>query len=225
MLLNYLNNKSFTLIIQSLIRPNGRAVVTALQFQKLLRHFLKSLSSVFPNLRLWVVGTSGTTAIEFSLMAIPLFTLTLAIIELGLMFSAATMLEGATSKAARLIRTGQVQQAAASPAAQEEMFRDELCRRAVVLIECNEIAVEAIDVGSFSDSGNFAAQYDGDGNLVSSGFDAGGVSSVILIRTAYRYTLMTPLVNMLMGENGTGTRYFTSTIALQTEPYEFDVDG
>ena len=175
--------------------------------------------------RTWLRDDSATTAIEFSLIAIPFFTLILSIIELGLMFSAATMLEGATGKAARLVRTGQIQQAAGDAASQEQLFRDELCRRAVVLVQCNEIEVEAINVGSFSDSDNFAAQFDGDGNLVSSGFDAGGVSSVILIRTAYRYTLMTPFVNLLMGENGTGTRYFTSTVALQTEPYEFDVNG
>ena len=141
------------------------------------------------------------------------------------MFSAATMLEAATGKASRLIRTGQIQLATPNPASQEQLFRDELCRRAVVLVKCNEIEVEAINAGSFSNSSSFAAQFDADGNLVSSGFDPGGVSSVILIRTAYRYRLMTPLVNLLLGENGTGTRYFLSTVALQTEPYEFDVNG
>ena len=174
--------------------------------------------------RTWLRDDTATTAVEFSLIAIPFFTLILSIIELGLMFSAATMLEGATGKASRLVRTGQIQQAAADAASQEQLFRDELCRRAVVLIDCNEIEVEAINVGSFA-GGGVAAEFDGDGNLVSSGFDAGGVSSVILIRTAYRYTLMTPFVNLLLGESGTGTRYFLSTVALQTEPYEFDVNG
>jgi len=177
------------------------------------------------NIRAWIKGTSGTTAIEFSLIAIPLFTLTLSIIELGLMFSAATMLEAATGKAARMVRTGQIQQASNNPEAQEQLFRDELCRRAVVLVDCGEIEVEAINVGSFSNSNSFIPQFDADGNLESSGFDPGGVNDVILIRTAYRYTLMTPFVNLLLGEGGTGTRYFLSTIAMQTEPFEFIVDG
>jgi len=176
-------------------------------------------------LRKFTRDISGTTAIEFSLIAIPLFTLVLAIIEMALMFASASILEGATGKAARLIRTGQVQQASADPAAQEQMFRDELCRHAAILVDCDEIEVESTNVGSFGDSNNFAVQFDAGGNMVSSGFDTGGVSSVILIRTAYRYTLMTPLVNLLLGENGSGTRYFMSTVALQTEPYEFDVNG
>ena len=44
-------------------------------------------------------------------MAIPYTILSVAIIEIAIMYSAAAMLEGATGAASRLIKTGQIQQA------------------------------------------------------------------------------------------------------------------
>jgi len=164
----------------------------------------------------------GTAAIEFALLAIPYFTLSLAVIEMAFMFTAASMLEGATSGAARLIRTGQVQQATTDASVQEQMFRDAVCQLAVVLVDCNEIDLEVVNITNFSDFSQFNAQFDADGNLVSRGFNAGDINDVIMIRTAYRYTLMTPFIGSLLGEGTTNTRTFVSTIVFQTEPYEFN---
>jgi len=158
-------------------------------------------------------------------MAIPFFTLTMSIIELGIMFSAASLLEGATGSASRLIRTGQIQQSTSDPTAQQEIFMEALCNAAPVLINCAEIDLEVLNIGSFGSFDSFQAQRDLDGNIQSQGFDAGGVSNVILIRVGYRYQLMTPLIGSLLGQNGTGTQYFISTIVLQTEPYEFQGEG
>ncbi|MDB2682932.1 pilus assembly protein [Alphaproteobacteria bacterium] len=169
----------------------------------------------------WLKDSSGTTAIEFALLAIPFFTLTLAIIEMAIMFTTASVLEGATGSTARLIRTGQIQQGAANPTAQEEMFRDAFCGNITALVKCSDVEIEVVNMGSFGSYNSNLPQFDGNGDLVSRGFDAGGVSDVILIRAGYRYRLMTPFVNMLLGEGSTGTRYFMSTIVLQTEPYEF----
>lgn len=163
----------------------------------------------------------GSTAIEFAIVAIPFIYMLVAIIELSLMFTSASLLEASTSAAARQIRTGAIQQAAATPAEQEALFRDELCERATVLMSCDEIEIESINISSFGSYDDYLPQFDDDGNLVSQGFDAGGVSDVILIRSFYRYTFMTPLIGQFLGEGGTGTRPFTSTIVLQTEPYEF----
>ncbi len=169
----------------------------------------------------WLHDLSGTTAIEFAFMSIPFVTLTMSIIEMAIMFSTASILEGATGSAARLIRTGQIQQATSDPAGQEQMFRDAICRHAAALVNCDNVDIEVTNIGTFGSYDSYQPQYDADGNIDSRGFDAGGVSNVILVRTGYRYTLMTPFINMLLGEHGTGTRYFMSTIVLQIEPYEF----
>jgi Flp pilus assembly protein TadG len=82
-------------------------------------------SKMLKQFRKWRGRESGTTAIEFSLLLMPYLMLSLGIIELSVMFTAASVLEGATGSAARLIRTGQLQQGGSvNP---ESEFRDAMC--------------------------------------------------------------------------------------------------
>lgn len=160
----------------------------------------------------------GSTAIEFSLLFIPYLFLTLGIIELSLMYTSATLLDGATSSASRMIRTGQVQQSGSDNP--EQLFRDAICAYATVLINCNEVLIEVIPMDSYADFDGMAPQFDGDGNFVPQGFDAGASNGRVLIRTVYTYSMFTPLVGPLL--NGPDNqRTFISTIVLQSEPYEF----
>lgn len=167
--------------------------------------------------RKWRRDENGTTAIEFSLLIVPYLMLTLGIIELSVMYASASLLEGATGSAARLIRTGQLQQSGGDP---ETVFRDALCDYATVLIRCADMQIEVTPLSSFEDVGDMQAQFDEDGNLITSGVDAGGSDDRVLIRVAYRYQMMTPFVGRLLaGPNN--ERLFMSTVVLQTEPYEF----
>jgi Flp pilus assembly protein TadG len=177
-------------------------------------YLIKMLGKFFSR---WAREKQGTTAIEFAFLAWPYFMLSFAILEIAIMYASASMLEGATAAAARMIRTGQLQQAAGDP---EEMFRDAVCDYASVLITCDEIIIEVRPMTSFSDYDDMAAQYDEDGNMVSQGFDPGGSSERVLVRVAYRYEMMTPFVGpLLVGADN--SRLFLSTVVLQTEPYEF----
>ncbi len=166
----------------------------------------------------WGRDKSGTTAIEFSLLAVPFLLLTLGIIEISLMYASASLLEGATNSAARTIRTGQIQQSTGDP---ETMFRQEICNYATVLIRCDDVIIEAQTMAGFSDYSTMSVQLDVDGNMVSQGFDVGGSNERVLVRVAYRYSMMTPLVGPLLYGVANG-RLFISTIVLQTEPYEFN---
>lgn len=173
------------------------------------------LGKIFKN---WGRKKDGTTAIEFSLLFIPYLMLSLGIIELSIMYSAGSLVEGATGSAARLVRTGQVQQAAGDP---QQMFQDAFCDFATVLVNCNDIEIEVQELASFGDAAAAAPQYDEDGNFVSSGFDAGGSNDRIMIRVAYRYEMMTPFIGPLLAGPDNAV-LFLSTIVLQTEPYEFE---
>lgn len=155
------------------------------------------------------------TSIEFSMLLMPYILIALGIIELSLMFTTASLVEGATGSAARMIRTGQLQQGGGDP---ETEFRQELCNFATVLVECGDMIVEVRTLNSYNDYTD--ATFDGNGDMVSSGFDAGGSNDRVLVRVAYRYSMMTPLVgNLLNGPDG--STLFVSTVVLQTEPYEF----
>ncbi|NCT40526.1 MAG: pilus assembly protein [Alphaproteobacteria bacterium] len=168
--------------------------------------------------RKWARKDDGVTAVEFSLLLAPYMMLTLGIIEMSLMFTSASLLEGATNSAARLIRTGQLQQSASAP---EEAFRDALCSYKMAFLDCNDIQIEVQRLDSFGDFASAAAQFDEDGNMVSRGVAPGGSSDRVLVRTAYRYHIMTPIVGSLL-TGGSGSKLFMSTIVLQSEPYDFD---
>lgn len=166
----------------------------------------------------WARDEDATTAIEFSLLAIPYVFLTVGIIELAITYTTASLLEGATSSAARLVRTGQVQQTDGDP---EEMFRTALCEYASALIDCEDIAIEVVTLDSFSDAEDMAPQFDEDGNLIPRAFDAGGSSDRILIRAVHNYDMMTPLVGPLLA-GPDNSIMFMSTIVLEVEPYDFE---
>jgi hypothetical protein len=148
----------------------------------------------------------------------PFIFLLLATLEIAMMFATASLLEGGTSMTARLIRTGQIQQSGAADP--EAMFRERLCDLAQTMVVCDEVQIEVMPMASFFDFDTMGAQFDEDGNMVSRGFDAGGSDDAILIRVAYRYTMMTPLIGALLAGPDDST-LFMSTIVLQTEPYDF----
>ena len=173
-------------------------------------------------LKKFIKNKEGTTAVEFSLLAIPYVFLSLGIIEMSIMYASASLLEGATSSASRMIRTGSLQQSQAGNP--EDLFRERVCDIATGLIECDNVVVEVVRLNGFSDFDNYAVQFDGDGNPTSRGFDAGGSSDQILVRTIYTYEMMTPFIGPLLA-GADNSRTFISTIVLQTEPYDFQGAG
>lgn len=160
----------------------------------------------------------GATAIEFALLAIPYVFVIAGIIELSIMFGAASLLEGATNSAARLIRTGQIQQAG-EDVDPEAMFRENLCEFTTALIDCDDVTLTVVPLTSFFDADEVEQQYDEDGNPIPGDFDAGEASDRMLVRAAYRYNLMTPFIGPLLGGSDSSIT-FISTIVLQTEPYD-----
>ena len=197
------------------------------KFDLLLRidHMMSSykvcvLKNIRDTLERYIHDDEGATAIELSFIALPLIYFMLSIIEVALMFTTSIVLEGATSDASRLVRTGQVQQAGAGG---QDMFETALCKAVSVLANCNDIEYEVVEIGDGwgGASGN-TASFDDDGAFQSQGFNPGGVSDVVLIRAVYNYPLKTPIMSQFFGDAGKTTRMMMSTIVLQTEPYDFD---
>lgn len=172
-------------------------------------------------IRNWWRGQEGVTAVEFSLLALPLVVMVIGTIEIALMFTTQSLLDASTYTAARMIRTGQIQQS--DGGSQEQLFRDTLCDFAAILIPCGDIQFQVNTLPDFGDAEEMPPpQFDEDGNLQGQDFDPGGVNSVVMIRVAYQYSIMTPLMQPMLTNRGDGTRLMLSTIVLQTEPYEFD---
>lgn len=167
----------------------------------------------------WKKNEEGATAVEFALVSVPFIFLLLGIIEISLMFVAGANLNSGTNDASRLIRTGQAQQAPGDP---ENVFRDRLCERVDVFLDCSKLQYEVIPMDNFTDYSQFEATYDEEGNLNSQGFDAGGSSDVILIRVSYRYQLILPMIGNIFSDGPGMTKHLLSTVVLQNEPYDIN---
>lgn len=174
-------------------------------------------------LRRFFKSQTGSTAVEFAIVGVPFVFALIGLCELSLMYAANSVLQESTTSAARTIRTGQAQKSGGSA---EEVFRDELCRSASVFLDCARIQYEVVGLqNGFSDAGSNPATFDSNGNLQNTGFDPPGSDQVVLIRTAYNYPLMTPLIGSVMSDGPNQTKRMVSTVILQTEPYEFNAGG
>ncbi len=159
----------------------------------------------------------GTAAIEFSLLSLPVIMLIVGTIEICILFTAGSLLQGAVYDASRVIRTGQLEGAADA----EEQFADAICDHAGVLLDCDKFQYDVRVLSTFSEANDADADVDEDGNLVEQGFDAGGVSDIIMVRVSYRYPMMTPLIGSIFGQYEGNTRLLVSTAVFQSEPYRF----
>jgi Flp pilus assembly protein TadG len=170
-------------------------------------------------------NNDGATAVEFGFFAIPFVFLLIGMVEVGMLSTAGTLLQGGTDDAARLIRTGQAQSSGDPQAA----FEDLLCEKVELLINCDDLVFEAIAIDSSANGfGGIADDmslvdptFDGDGNLDPSGFDSGSHSSLVIVRVAYNYPLMTPFVGPFLADNTNNTKLLMATAIIQNEPYDF----
>lgn len=160
----------------------------------------------------------GVTAIEFSFVALPFFMMIIGILELGMYYASATVLEGATVRSARIIRTGQAQESG-DPLG---TFTSALCSNVEKIIDCDDLQFEVInpDGTNFSEAAGVQPSFDSDGNLQSGGFDPGGANEVVIVRIAYRFQFATPWLGNLLG-GGNGSALIMATATVRNEPYEF----
>ena len=169
----------------------------------------------------WAKTEDATTAIEFSMLAVPFMLMVVGIIEMALLFTAGVLLQGGVGDAARLVKTGQLQ-AMGSEDDQREAFLDAVCEQAQYLMECDDLQYQLIRLDSFND--DTTPQVDEDGNMVDPElFDIGEVTAgcTALIRITYLYPLLTPFFGDIFGNYGR-SRLLVATAAFETEPYEFD---
>ena len=165
----------------------------------------------------------GATAVEFAFVAVPFTFLLLGIVEISLFFAASNLMHGATSDAARLVKTGQIQQDTSGDP--QALFEAAICDHAKVFADCDKIQYEVITMNDFGAFGNYDPTYDENGDLNSQGFNAGGTNDTVLIRTSYLYEFALPFVKQIFGEGPSGKKRIETTIVLQVEPYDLEEEG
>lgn len=166
-----------------------------------------------------ITDRRGATAVEFAMLALPFMWLVIGMLELSIYFASSSLMAEAANVGARMVRTGQTQ-GVGDPAT---AFRNAVCDRAAVFIPCNRIQfqVRHISDDNFTSAVNYQAAFDSSGNLRNQGFDDGDQSSVIVVRLAYRYPFMTPLIGSLLADGPNTTKLILNTIVMKNEPYDF----
>jgi Flp pilus assembly protein TadG len=164
----------------------------------------------------------GVTAVEFGLVALPLFVLTFGALELALVFLVSTTLDAATENASRQIRTGNFQISAANTRAD---FKTLVCSGMTWLSDQCAGGL-TVDVQTFTSFATLAAIPPMNPSTFIPGttptcFKTGNPTDIVLVRTYFVWNLFTPLLNNAL-ENmggGSGKRLISSTTAFKNEPY------
>jgi Flp pilus assembly protein TadG len=161
---------------------------------------------------------SGSAIVEFSFIAPIFFFLIFVIAETALVFIAEHVMDNAVLETARLIRTGQVQNASMS----EEDFEEEVCGRMSVFVDCSGSDF-FLDVKSYDDfaSMDLEAPVEPDNDFVAPGaFEFGGESDIVVVRAYYQWPTNRIFGSMSLQNLSNGKRLIGSFAAFRNEPYD-----
>lgn len=172
---------------------------------------------------------SGATALEFALIAAPFFFMILCILELGLVYMVSTSLDNATQMAARQIRTGENNAAtytSASNPTPHAMTADDFANMVCANIGwiptpiCHDNL--RIDVRTFASFSNPATPDPAAGGAFDDSklaFATGAAHSIVVVRSFYKWKLITPVLASSLAKLPNNTALITSTTAFRNEPY------
>jgi Flp pilus assembly protein TadG len=160
----------------------------------------------------------GTTAVEFALIAAPFFYFLMLLFETGFMLFSEYVIEHGVSEAARMIRTGTVQNCGVTKA----KFKDLVCGKLEKFLRCQDRLY--VDVRNFTTFQNINLPQPIVDNKLSTAvkdgaqFNPGGPMTVAVVRTYYEWKLFVPGMSQLANLEG-GNRLLTAGAAFRNEPY------
>lgn len=157
----------------------------------------------------------GVTAIEFAMVGGPFIYLLGVIFETGIMLFTEYAVENGVARAARMIRTGQIQKASMSAGD----FKNEVCGSLGAFLDCDtHLKVDVRKFTAFADI-NIPDPVDEDGNLnVSESFQTGGPMEIVVVRAYYDWKLIMPGISQLSNLAG-GRRLLSAGAVFRNEPY------
>jgi len=192
--------------------------------------------------RLSRAGQSGSAMLEFAFIAPIFFVLLMGTLEIGIMFFGDFVLQNATNDAARLVRTGQVTgtlpnqtltaaEIAAGMVAGQPMtqaqFRTYICNDIAPVLACDSNLQVELDSFSSFGAATFPSPLKADGTLnpTLNGYSPGTVCNVVLLRTFYTWSVITPLLTPFLTNMAGNKHLLTATAAFRNEPFTTGVSG
>ena len=160
----------------------------------------------------------GAAAVEFGLLALPFFLLTFGLAEVAMIGFGQTTLDYAVSETARLIRTGQTQNAGSTAA----QVKAQLCAKLTQLMpmDCaNNLYVDINSFPSYVTATNVDPVQNGNFNSGSFTFSPGNANDIVVVRAFYRWQVITPLFQSVFANVSSGQRILASTMMFRNEPF------
>ena len=173
--------------------------------------------------RLWR-ERKGSAAVEFAIVGPVFLAMMFSIFEIGWHYYVTSIVDASATNAARLIRTGQIQEATSDADLQYDLIYDEICDVLQHFGACEDrLTVEVETFTSFTDlatpsTATCADATDAEKNAIS--FTPGGELEIVRIRICFIYNTINPAVGLNLSEaTRTGQRALISTMIFRNEPY------
>jgi len=164
----------------------------------------------------FVKSRKGTAAVEFALVVPVFLALIFSVLEAGWFFFVSSAVEQANASAARLIRTGQVQNGG---------IFDEICDVVDAFGDCNEKLT--VDISRYATFGALAADLaapvcrDADDDDVDAlPYETGVQREIIRVRVCFLYKPLNPGLGLNLDNTGNGYRKVVSVSIFRNEPFE-----
>jgi len=178
--------------------------------------------------RRFVHREEGSAAVEFAVVLLPFLGMMFAIMETALVFFAQQTLETAAADSARLIMTGQAQNAAWQPAD----FKRRVCDRIYGLFSCDSSAFVSsstspnvyVNVQTYSTFGgiSYTPPIDNQGRMDTShfGYNHGGPGDIVVVQLFYQWPIFVSLMDLgSLSNMAAHSRLLVATAAFRNEPY------
>lgn len=164
---------------------------------------------------------SGSTAIEFTALAIPFSLLVFAILESCISFAGQEVLANTTDDVARLLRTGQVKAADVTPTSLRTLICDRLS--VIVADDCPGLEIDLREVTTFQEAAALGIPFNAaKDDIITSGFVAkpGKSMSKNALRVFYRWPIMTDIMRKSMSSLKDNKTLHFSMAVWQNEPFD-----
>jgi len=166
--------------------------------------------------RRFIRHQDGASAVEFGLVAAPFLALVFAIMETAIVFFAGQALETAAADSARLIMTGQAQNAGYNQAA----FKTAVCNKIYGLFNCNAgLYVDVKNYASFSSANVLKPITNNNFDTSAFGYSPGGPGEIVVVRLMYQWPVYVSLLGLNLADTSGGKRLLMATYAFRNEPY------
>jgi Flp pilus assembly protein TadG len=171
----------------------------------------------------FVRNRKGSTAIEFTMLAIPFSMLVFAVLESCISFAAQQVMANAADDVARQFRTGQMKVSDFNDPKTE--LRELFCERIQIVVSpgCPGLELDIRSYESFAEAAQERVVFL-QGDIDTTGFDIapGPAMSKNMLRAFYRWPVITDFMRKSMANLPDGKTLHFASVTWQNEPFEDD---